>query len=80
MSSLGEIILWLLWELIFAFVFYVTGAVILRLVSFGRIKKPIFSLSEFKVLSKDPERSFAVVYLTGGCFYAVLIALLIWQN
>lgn len=40
-ASLTELFIWFIWEILLSFVLYTTGAVVIGLVTFGRVQKPL---------------------------------------
>ena len=80
MGIVFEVLGWLFWDLIFAFIFYTTGALILRVISFGSLRKPIFSFGVFNKEKKQGNKELGAVYLIGLFFYVSIIAALIFLN
>ena len=79
---MGDLIIWLVFEVVFGYLFYITGVVILRIVTFGKTKVEFHSFSGYKELKKSKVRTSLHAYLIGLLFYVVLIALLVlyyWQ-
>ncbi|OMH36537.1 hypothetical protein BGP75_09630 [Motiliproteus sp. MSK22-1] len=66
--------------MIFSFVFYTTGALILRVITFGSLRKPIFGIGVFNAEKRLGNEQFGTAYLTGMIFYMLLIALVAWLN
>lgn len=80
MSIIFELIHSLFVALVFEFTIYVTGAVILRVVSFGVLKIPIPSFVEFKELKKNSTKRYLTPSILGFLFYVLLIAGIAWFN
>jgi hypothetical protein len=80
MSILFEFIPNLFVALAFDFILYITGAGILRAVSFGLLKYKIHSYGEFKKLKGKPNTGFILPYINGILFYALIIVLIAWLN
>ncbi len=78
MGAVLDFFAWLFWDSIFAFIFYTTGALILRVVSFGALRKSIFSFGVFNEHRRQARNEFSLAYLVGIMFYAVIIGVLIW--
>ena len=80
MGIVFEVLGWLFWDLIFAFIFYTTGALILRVISFGSLRKPIFSFGVFNKEKKQGNKELSTAYITGLIFYVLVISVIIWLN
>ncbi|MGL1956605.1 MAG: hypothetical protein OCD00_04745 [Colwellia sp.] len=80
MSILFEFIPSFFVALAFDFILYITGAGILRGISFGLLKYQIHSYSEFKKLKGKPNKNFFMAYIVGILFYVLLIVLIAWLN
>lgn len=80
MTMLFEFIPNLFVALVFDFILYITGAGILRVVSFGLIKCQMHSYSEFTESKRDPNKNFIMPYIVGILFYALLIVSIAWLN
>lgn len=80
MSILIEFLPTLFAALAFDFMLYFTGAVILRIASFGLLKYKIHSYTEFKVTQKTNNKGFIIPYIIGILFYALLITFIAWLN
>jgi hypothetical protein len=74
-----EVVGWVLWEFIFAFIFYNSGSVFLRLLSFGKVKNPIISPSAFRK-EKPQLQNASLCYLVGMVFYMSLVIIFIVIN
>ncbi len=46
-ASIAELFFWFFWEFLLSFILYTTGAIVLRFISFGRVRKPLFMPSIF---------------------------------
>ncbi|GIU45644.1 hypothetical protein [Shewanella algidipiscicola] len=73
-----ELVIWFFWELLLSFVLYTSGAVVLAIVSFGRIQKPLYWPAMFHHQKRLAKNDFYMVYLSGFFFYLVLFTLLVW--
>jgi hypothetical protein len=80
MSILIEFIPNFFVALAFDFILYITGAAILRVVSFGLLKYQLHSYCEFKKQKKKSNNDFIMPYILGILFYALLIASIAWLN
>jgi len=80
MSILLEFIPNLFVALAFDFVLYLTGAIVLRVISFGLLKYQLHSYSEYKALKGNTDNPFLTPYLIGIVFYALIIASLAFYN
>ncbi|MEI6859052.1 MAG: hypothetical protein V5788_04595 [Shewanella sp.] len=65
-------------DILFSFILYTTGALVLRVVSFGWIQKPFFSPDVFSHEKKLARNDFFLAYISGFFFYLVLLALIVW--
>ncbi len=74
---MGDLLVWLIMEVIFGYLFYITGAVILRIVSFGRSKVEIYSFGSYRNLKRSKARILSRAYFVGLLFYLVLISTLV---
>lgn len=77
-SSIAELFFWFFWEFLLSFILYTTGALVLRLITFGRVRKPLFSPSIFSNEKQLAKNDFFSVYITGFFFYLILLTLFIW--
>ena len=77
---MGDVIIWVAFEVIFGYLFYITGAIILRIVTFGKSKEEMHSFRSYRELKKTKLQSWSQAYLVGLLFYVALIALLILYN
>ncbi len=80
MGVLLEFIPNLFIALAFDFILYITGASILRVVSFGLLKYQIHSYGEFKKLKVKSNKGYFMPYIVGISFYASLITLIALSN
>ena len=80
MSIFLEFIPNLFVALAFDFVLYITGAGVLRVISFGLSKHQLHSYSEYKEFKGKSNNGYLVPYLTGILFYALIIILIAWFN
>ncbi|QFU21567.1 hypothetical protein FM038_004985 [Shewanella eurypsychrophilus] len=77
-GSIAELFFWFFWDCLLSFALYTTGAVVLRVLSFGRIQKPLFVPIVFSNEKRLAKNDFFSAYITGFFFYLVLLALIIW--
>ena len=80
MSIFLEFIPNLFVALAFDFILYVTGAVVLRVISFGLSKHQLYGYSEYKELKGKSNNSYLVPYVIGILFYALIIVAIAWLN
>jgi hypothetical protein len=80
MSILFEFIPTIFVALAFDFILYLTGAGVLRVVSFGLLKYQIHSYGEFKSLKGKTNKGFIMPYIVGILFYVLLIVSIAWFN
>ncbi len=80
MSIFIEFIPNLLLALAFDFILYITGAGILRVISFGLFKYQLHSYSEYKALKGKSNNGYLMPYVVGILFYALIIALIAWTS
>jgi hypothetical protein len=66
--------------LTFDFMLYITGASILRVVTFGLLKYQLHSYSEFKKKRGNSKTSYFIPYIIGMFFYALIIGSIAWLN
>lgn len=64
--------------LAFDFILYLSGATVLRVVSFGLLKYQLHSYSEYKKLKAKSNNGYLLSYVVGILFYAVIIVLIAW--
>jgi len=73
-----EWVFWLLWDYVLSSVFCLTGALLIRIFSFGKTRHPLTPLSYFrrrKYQEKDP---FNTTFIVGVSFYLSFFILAIW--
>ena len=80
MSIFLEFIPNLFVALAFDFIVYVTGASVLRVISFGLFKQRFHSYSEYKALKGKSKNGFLMPYIVGILFYALIIVSIAWLN
>ncbi len=80
MSILFEFIPSIFVALAFDFILYLTGAGVLRVVSFGLLKYQLYSYGEFKELKERSNKGFILQYIIGILFYALIIVAISWFN
>ncbi|MEW6983782.1 hypothetical protein AAD001_14105 [Colwelliaceae bacterium 6471] len=80
MSIFLEFIPNLFVALAFDFILYITGAAVLRVISFGLFKIQLYSYSEYKELKGTPNNGYLMPYVVGILFYALIIILIAWFN
>jgi len=80
LSIVFEFLGWLFWDFVVAFVLYTTGVLILRVVSFGTVKRPIFSFGKFNEIKCQDSEEFGIAYVMGFIFYVLVIGLAIWLS
>jgi hypothetical protein len=78
MSILLEFIPSIFVALAFDFILYITGAGVLRVISFGTLKYQIHSYGEFKEQKRKSNKGYFVPYIVGIVFYALCIATIAW--
>lgn len=59
--------------LVFEFILYITGASILRIISFGLLKYQLYSYKEFRELRGKFNKNFLLQYIVGLSFYVLVI-------
>lgn len=72
-----DIVIWLVAESFFAFVFYFTGCIVLKVTTFGKYNTEFSSFSSFKE-SKKPK--FNLAYIVGLLFYIGIIILMVFLS
>jgi len=80
MSVLIEFIPYLFVALAFDFILYITGAGVLRIISFGLFQYKLHSFSKYKQLKGKPNNSYLMPYVVGILFYALIIFSIAWLN
>ncbi|RTR34848.1 hypothetical protein [Shewanella atlantica] len=78
LGSIAELFFWFFWEFLLSFLLYTTGAVVLGVISFGRIQKPLYLPVVFNSEKRLAKNDFFSVYITGFFFYLILLTLVIW--
>ena len=78
MSILVEFMPTIFVALAFDFILYLTGALVLQIISLGLLKNKIHNHSEFKTLKAKNNKGFIIPYIVGILFYIALIALVAW--
>jgi len=66
-----EVVGWVLWEFIFAIIFYNTGSALIRLISLGNIQFPTIYPRAFKK-AKPQLKNASICYMLGMVFYMSL--------
>ncbi|MGL1956501.1 MAG: hypothetical protein OCD00_04195 [Colwellia sp.] len=66
--------------LAFDFILYITGAGVLRVVSFGLFKYQLHSYSEYKELKGKTNNGYLMPYIVGLLFYTLIIVSIAWLN
>lgn len=74
---MGDLLIWLTFEVIFGYLFYITGVIILRVLSFGKSKLEFYTFSHYRELKRRKEHTSSQASLIGFLFYAVLITFLV---
>jgi hypothetical protein len=80
MSLFLEFIPSLFIALAFDFILYITGACVLRVISFGSFKYQLHSYNKFKELKGKSNHGYFIPYIIGILFYALLIVSIAWLN
>jgi len=62
------------------FILYITGAGVLRVISFGLFKYQLHSYSEYKELQGKSKNGYLMPYAVGILFYALIIVSIAWLN
>ncbi|VUD67412.1 hypothetical protein TDB9533_03780 [Thalassocella blandensis] len=73
---MADLLIWLTLEVVFGFLFYITGAAVLRVVTFGKSKVEFYSFSVYRDIKQSKSLNFSRVQLVGMLFYIVLLLLL----
>lgn len=74
---MGDILIWVTFEIIFGYLFYITGVLIIKLVSFGKSNAEFPSFSFYKELKKANSLASSRAHLVGLLFYASILSLLV---
>lgn len=77
---MGDVIVWLASEVIFGYLFYITGVYILKIVTFGKSKAEIHSYRSYRDLKSSKVQSSSHAYLVGLLFYLALLILIVLIN
>jgi hypothetical protein len=77
MSVLLELISPALIAVFLEFIFYITGAAIFRIATFGQKNVPFFSLGEFRAEKSRSNNNSTYVSLLGLVFYATVISAIV---
>lgn len=80
MSILFEFIPNLFIALAFDFILYLTGAGVLRVLSFGLFKYKLHSYREYKELKDKYNKGYLMPYIAGIFFYTLIIVSIAWLN
>lgn len=80
MSIFLEFIPNLIVALAFDFILYITGAGILRVISFGSFKYRLHSYSDYKKLKGKSNNGYLIPYIVGILFYVLIIVSIAWLN
>jgi hypothetical protein len=62
------------------FILYITGAGVLRVISFGSSKHKLHSYSQYKELKGKSNNGYLFPYITGILFYVLIIVSIAWFN
>ena len=73
MSIAFEVFIWLIVETGLSFLFYSTGWLLLKVVTFGLYKSEFQDFASYKA---SKARRVDLIFLLGFCFYVALIALM----
>lgn len=77
---MADVLVWLASEVIFGYLFYITGVYILKIVTFGKSKAETHSYRSYRDLKISKVQASSHAYLVGLLFYLVLLALLVLVN
>jgi hypothetical protein len=77
MSIVMDIFLWLFIDTVLGFLFYLTGCVILKVLTFGYFEIKFKDFSDFKA---NKAKNVNLIMLLGFSFYALLIVLVAYSN
>ncbi|NQY89852.1 MAG: hypothetical protein HRT51_19335 [Colwellia sp.] len=80
MSIFLEFIPNLFLALAFDFILYITGAGVLRVISFGLFKYQLHSYSKYKEFKGKANNGYLMPYIVGILFYALIIVSIAWLN
>lgn len=70
---MSDLLIWVTFEVIFGYLFYITGVVILRIVSLGRSRAEFHSFKSYRDLTNTKGRTSSQAYYIGLLFYALLL-------
>ena len=73
-----ELIFWSLWDYVLSSVFCLTGALLIRIFTFGKTSYPLTPLSYFKRRKYSKNDPFNITFLIGFSFYLLFFILAIW--
>ncbi|MBZ2191625.1 hypothetical protein JFJ09_05280 [Pseudoalteromonas arctica] len=77
MSIAFEIFIWLIVETGLSFLFYSTGWLLLKVVTFGQYKSEFKDFASYKA---SKARRVDLIFLLGFCFYVALIILMAYLS
>ena len=77
-GNIAELFFWFFWDLLLSYTLFITGALVLRVITFGRVRKPLYVPSVFSNEKRLAKNDFFCEYITGFFFYLILLALIIW--
>ncbi|MBH0021601.1 hypothetical protein I6F40_14775 [Pseudoalteromonas sp. SWXJ133] len=77
MSIAFEIFIWLIVETGLSFLFYSTGWLLLKVVTFGQYKSEFKDFASYKA---SKARRVDLIFLLGFCFYVALIAVMAYLS
>ena len=77
MSFVIDIFVWLLIDTILGFIFYSTGCLILKVITFGQFKMEFKDFASFK---GSKSKNVNLVCILGISFYVLLIVLIAYLN
>lgn len=80
MSIIFEFIPSIFVALAFDFILYITGTIILRMVSLGLCKYQLHNYADFKELKAKSNQGLLMPYIIGILFYAAIIVSIAWLN
>ena len=70
-----ELLGWAIWEFIFVIIFYNTGAILIRIFTFGKTKFPLFGLPGSRK-EKPNFKHGLFCYIYGMAFYTILFIII----
>ncbi|MEZ9594813.1 hypothetical protein AB4298_09245 [Shewanella sp. 10N.261.52.F9] len=80
LALVAELMFWFLWDFVFSYLFYFTGAMLVYVFSLGKINYPL-SVTRFLAAPKIRGRSeFDKPFLLGFAFYIGLFVLAVWLS